>query len=98
MRCQIFTTVFGNRDRQAEEVTMQVKKIVATAAAAGALGFAVFAGAAPASADPWNPFIPFPGPSPGQISQLPFVPPPGQIGQLPFIPPPGHWNKWWKWF
>jgi hypothetical protein len=89
---------FGKRSRDAQEVTMKLKKIAATALAAGALGFGALAGASPASADDWNPFIPFPWPSPGQISQLPFVPPPGQISQLPFVPPPGHWNKPWKWF
>lgn len=88
---------------------MKLKKIAATALAAGALGFGALAGATPASADNWNPFNPFPGPSPGQfqipffpspgqIGQLPFVPPPGQIGQLPFVPPPGHWDKPFKWF
>jgi hypothetical protein len=77
---------------------MKLKKIAATATAAGALGFGVLAGAAPANADPWVPFIPVPVPSPGHIGQLPFVPPPGQIGQLPLVPPPGHWDKWWKWF
>jgi hypothetical protein len=81
-----------------EEVTMKLKKIAATATAAGALVFGALAGAVTANAHPWDPFNPVPVPSPGQINQLPFVPPPGQIAKLPLVPPPGHWDKWWKWF
>lgn len=76
--------------------TMKLKKIAAGAAVAGALGFAsIGMGAGQAQADDWcwwgwcDPV-----PPPAQ-----FVPSPGQIGQLPFVPPPGHWDKpgkWWR--
>jgi hypothetical protein len=68
-----------------------LKKFAASAAVAGAFGFAsVGLGAGQAHADDdwwWEP------PGPGH-----FVPSPGHIGQLPFVPPPGHWDKPWKWW
>ncbi|MCT7656846.1 hypothetical protein [Mycobacterium deserti] len=80
---------------------MNIKKMTASAAIAGALGFAaVGLGAGQAQADDWWWEPPGPGhfiPSPGHIGQLPFVPPPGHIAQLPGVPPPGHWDKPWKW-
>jgi hypothetical protein len=75
-----------------EEFTMKLRKIAATAAVAGALGFAsvgLGAGQAQAHDDDWW----WEPPGPGH-----FVPSPGHIGQLPFVPPPGHWNKPWKWW
>lgn len=69
-----------------------VKKIATTAATVGALGFAaVGIGAGQANAD--EPWWWEPVPSPGH-----FVPSPGHISQLPFVPPPGHWDKPGKWF
>ncbi|MBB2773320.1 UNVERIFIED_ORG: hypothetical protein GGE11_004254 [Mycolicibacterium obuense] len=76
---------------------MKFKKLVVGTAMAGAFGFAAVGfGAGQAQADEfrwWDPV-----PSPGQISQLPFVPPPGQIAKLPFVPPPGQWDKPSHWF
>ena len=74
---------------------MKLKKIAATAAMVGAMGFAaVGVGAGQANADNFE--IPF-FPSPGEINNIPFVPPPGQISHLPFVPPPGHWDNPFKW-
>ena len=73
---------------------MRVKKYLAGAAVAGALGFAAVGLAGPAQADEW---WWEPVPPPGVIADIVNVPP-GQIAQLPFVPPPGHWDKPWKWF
>lgn len=75
---------------------MVVKKIVAAAAAVGAMGFgAVVLGAGQANADPdWR----IPMPPPGHVGQIVGIPP-GHISHLPFVPPPGHWDKpgkWWR--
>ena len=71
---------------------MNLRKIAASAAVVGALGFAsVGVGAGQAQADDWRWWQP--PPPPGH-----FVPSPGHIAQLPFVPPPGHWDKPWKWW
>ncbi|HET9875256.1 MAG TPA: hypothetical protein VFQ37_05755 [Mycobacterium sp.] len=67
----------------------QAFEIAGVAAAATALGFAaVGIGAGYADARP-EPHLPGPEPhlpGPGNIL------PPGQLHQLPFVPPPGHWG------
>jgi hypothetical protein len=74
---------------------MKLKKIAAGAAVAGALGFAsIGVGAGQAQADDdWCWWGSCDVPAPGH-----FVPSPGHISQLPFVPPPGHWDKPWKWW
>lgn len=75
---------------------MNLKRIAAGAAAAGALGFAALGfGSGQAQADDWCWWgwcnIP-PPPPPGH-----FVPSPGHIGQWTGVPP-GHWDQPWKWW
>ena len=66
---------------------MNSKKTVAGAVIAGALGFSALGlGTGTANADPGPP--PIPG-----ISVPDVVPPPGQLGQLPFIPPRASWDS-----
>ena len=78
---------------------MKLKKIAAGAAVLGAIGFAsVGIGTGPAQADDWcwwgwcDPV-----PPPGVVGDIVNVPP-GQIAQLPGVPPPGHWDQPWKWW
>jgi hypothetical protein len=73
---------------------MKLRKIAATAAVTGALGFgAVGLGAGQAQAHP-DPWWWDPVPPPGHIGQIVGVPP-GHIGHVVGVPP-GHWGKWWK--
>jgi hypothetical protein len=68
---------------------MKLKRIAASAAVAGALGFAsIGVGAGQAEARDWCWWGWCDIPPPGH-----FVPSPGHIGQLPFVPPPGQWDK-----
>jgi hypothetical protein len=73
---------------------MKLKRIAASAAVAGALGFAsIGIGAGQAEARDWCWWGWCDIPPPGH-----FVPSPGHIGQLPLVPPPGQWDKPWKWW
>jgi hypothetical protein len=74
---------------------MKLKKIAAGIGVAGVLGVASGLGAGQAQADDWcwPDWCDVDVPPPGH-----FVPSPGHISQLPFVPPPGHWNKPGKWF
>jgi hypothetical protein len=77
--------------RRFEEFEMgKLKRFAAGALMAGTLAAGVVSAAGTANADPKPPWWPDP-PGPG------FVPPPGQLQQLPLVPPPGHWpvNPGW---